>query len=122
MAAPARYHIYYELDAPDCDPELVKEVDTPAEALAFAQEEAIAAWTTCPDKEPHPDTYVRLPPHQRYHGAPAFFDLPEQIPTDRASLLSVSDNNTLFLSPGDWYAFLDGPAEDDEPAVGEESS
>jgi hypothetical protein len=113
------YTLYYQLNAPDCDPEFLRNVNSLKEAWDFVTKQAMHEHLINPNNEPHPDTYHKFKNRAEMKQAnanrisdneksnkredpelirAAFFEMPLEIEEDEERLICVSDDNMYFVS------------------------
>jgi hypothetical protein len=95
-----RFKLYYQYNAPDCDPEYMTSVDTLEEAWKRVYEDAMQAHFISPELELHPDQYHKLP----HRGSmtsdmkAAFFDMPKDLEEREERLICISNYDMYFVT------------------------
>jgi hypothetical protein len=91
------YHVYYEKDEADYEPELIGKVDTLHEAWDLVMKDnstPMSKYTWYPKRDST----------QSYQNA--YFTIPkEPISTTNPTWIEVSKTDTFFVFPGDWHEF-----------------
>jgi hypothetical protein len=104
-----KYAVFYELNAPDCEPELMGEVATVDNAFALVYTDIEAAHDQCPDECPLLDDHEPLADRAAMLTIPgcthAVFGRPEVVATGTIVWIAVAGRNTYFVFGGDEAAY-----------------
>ncbi len=104
--ATTKYAVFYELNAPDCEPELMGEVATVNDAFELVYTDIEAAHDQCPDECPLLHDHAQLADRAAMAGCThAIFDQPEEVAAGAIVWIAVAGRNTYFVFGGDEAAF-----------------
>jgi hypothetical protein len=95
-----RFKVYYQYNAPDCDPEYIANFDTLEEAWKLVYDHALQAHKEFPDLEIHPDLYQKLPNRKSMTSdmKAAFFDMPKELEEREERLICISNYDMYFVT------------------------
>ena len=105
--ATIKYAVFYELDAPDCEPELMGEVATIDSAFGRVYTDIEAAHDQCPDECPPLNDHEPLADRTAMAASctHAVFGRPSVIAAGEIVWIAVAGRNTYFVFGGDAAAF-----------------